>query len=209
MMSRAIIRRGTLSLVQLPHQYGYKLFIVDENKDICKGPNTGIYVEDRFIAAAEDGSIVVSFEKSEKTYECILSHGSFAMKSSYTIGVENYQLEGALIFNEESFVSGRIAKILVRLRLKLNGVPVSLKKLRDPQITLNTQTISMLTNTKIFDGLNLGNDRDACVELLVPNGLNMVNITFDGWVETVNNPKLGLTFSEHFEIDRRLNSEKF
>ena len=114
-----------------------------------------------------------------------------------------------MIFNEESFVSGRIAKILVRLRLKLNGVPVSLKKLKDPQITLNTQTISMLTNTKIFEGLNLSNDRDACVELLVPNGLNVVNVTFDGWVETVNNPKLALTFTENFEIDRRLNSDKF
>ena len=131
-MSRAIIKRGTLSLVQLPHQYGYKLFIVDENKEICKGPNTGIYVEDRFLAAGEDGSIVVSFEKAEKTYECILIHENFAMKSSYTIGIENYQLDGALIFNEESFVSGRIAKILVRLRLKLNGVPVSLKKLKEP-----------------------------------------------------------------------------
>ena len=67
----------------------------------------------------------------------------------------------------------------------------------------------MLTNTKIFEGLKLDNDRDVCVDLLVPNGLNMVNVTFDGWVETVNNPKLPLTFSEHFEIDRRLNSDKF
>ena len=209
MMSRAIVRKGTLSLVQLPYQYGYKLYILDEHKDICKGAKTGIYVEDRLMQVNEEGCVLVPFEKEEKKYDCILVHKNFGMKASYTVHREDIRLQGALIFNEESFISGRMAKMIMRIRLTLNKVPLSLKKLKDSVITLNTLTIDGVSNTKIFEDLDLSDGQDPFIEFLVPNGLNYIALTFEGNLETVNNPKLELSFTETVNIDKRVNTDTF
>ena len=185
------------------------MFILDESKSLCKGPHTGIYVGDKFMPVGEDGCVKVPFEKTNKTYDCILMHENFAMKASYSVNMEKFSLAGALIFNEESFISGRMAKIIVRLRLNLNGVPVSLTKIQQARITLNTCTVNDVTNTKVFEDLKLANDTDPCFEFLVPNGLNFVNVTFEGHVESVNNPKVNLSFSDNFLIDKRQNTDLF
>lgn len=213
-MSRAVIKKGTLNLVQLPYKHGYKLFVLDEDKEICRGQNTGIYVGDKFMAIPEDGSefcVKVPFEKIEKSYDCILQHGNFAMRANYTLESENYTLTGGLIFNEESFISGRMAKILLRLRLNLNKNPVSLNKFKQDSIiiTLNTMTYSGQTNTKVFEEINLTDDEDPKIEFLVPNGLSYVNVTFQGAIESVNNPHLELSYSQDFNIHKRNNSDIF
>ena len=41
--ARVVIKKGSLSLVHKPTIGGYACYILDENKQICSGPSTGIF----------------------------------------------------------------------------------------------------------------------------------------------------------------------
>ena len=43
--SRAVIKKGSLSLIHKPTIAGHLAYVLDENKKICSGPKTGIYFD--------------------------------------------------------------------------------------------------------------------------------------------------------------------
>jgi hypothetical protein len=43
MSGRAIIKKGSLSLIHKPGVAGHIAYILDENKEICKGSGSGIH----------------------------------------------------------------------------------------------------------------------------------------------------------------------
>lgn len=43
--SRAVIKKGSLSLIQKPTSFGHQAFILDENKDILKGEGVSIFLD--------------------------------------------------------------------------------------------------------------------------------------------------------------------
>ena len=53
-MSRAIIKKGQLSLIHRATPAGHVSFIIDIDKKICKGENTGVWLENKFYKAKED-----------------------------------------------------------------------------------------------------------------------------------------------------------
>jgi hypothetical protein len=59
--SRAIIKKGKLSVIDKITPAGSLLYILGENLDICKGRNVGIFVEGKFYNANEEGKIIIPF----------------------------------------------------------------------------------------------------------------------------------------------------
>ena len=45
MSSRAVIKKGSLSLIHKPTIAGHLVYILDENKKICVGSKTGVYFD--------------------------------------------------------------------------------------------------------------------------------------------------------------------
>ena len=65
--SRAIIKKGRLTIVDKITPAGSLFFILDENLEICKGSNTGMYVEGKFHSSNEEGKIVIPFSSSTRS----------------------------------------------------------------------------------------------------------------------------------------------
>lgn len=68
--SRAIFKKGLLTIVESPTIAGHLVTIVDESSNICKpteGGRTGIWMNDRFHAANADGHIVIPYSNSSDT----------------------------------------------------------------------------------------------------------------------------------------------
>ena len=45
MSARAIIKKGSLSLIHTPTVAGHLAYVLDENKQICIGPKTGVFLD--------------------------------------------------------------------------------------------------------------------------------------------------------------------
>jgi len=75
MSARAVVKKGSLSLVHRSTIAGQQLFILDDQKRICKGGDcrTGVIMDGKFYAASkEKGRIDIPFAKSPQTTKLIL-----------------------------------------------------------------------------------------------------------------------------------------
>lgn len=51
MSARAIVKKGSLSLIHKPTVSGHLAYILDENKKICTGPKTGLWFDGEYYPA--------------------------------------------------------------------------------------------------------------------------------------------------------------
>jgi hypothetical protein len=81
MSARAVVKKGSLSLVHRSTIAGQQLFILDDQKRICKGEDcrTGVIIDGKFYGASkEKGRIDIPFAKSAHSTQIILIRDHFA-----------------------------------------------------------------------------------------------------------------------------------
>ena len=80
--ARAVIKKGSLSMIHKPTVAGHLAYVLDENKKICSGGNetTGIYFDGNFYEANPDrgGKVFIPYGKNNMTAKAILIHKGFA-----------------------------------------------------------------------------------------------------------------------------------
>lgn len=96
--------------------------LIDEDKNICKGDNTGMWFENKFYKAQpeKNGRIVIPYEKNYASGKAILVNDGFAQLVEFERLTETYALEVGYFVLNESLIMGNEAKILVRPVLKVN-----------------------------------------------------------------------------------------
>ena len=58
--ARAVVKKGSLSLIHRSTAAGHMCYIIDDNRAICKD-NTGLWLENKFYEAKPDGSIFIPY----------------------------------------------------------------------------------------------------------------------------------------------------
>ena len=82
--SRAVIKKGQLSLIHKPTIAGHLGYILDENKEVCKGPKTGVYFDGQYYASNEEnGKVFMPYGASSLISKAILIHNQFAQLSDF------------------------------------------------------------------------------------------------------------------------------
>ena len=107
MSSRAVVRKGALTLIRQSVSSGLVFMILDENKQICLGSDTGIFINDVWHPVNDNGEIKIPYsDKSKKTGSAVVIHEGFADIAPYEIPKDTYSFFTSLIFNEESLQPG-------------------------------------------------------------------------------------------------------
>lgn len=84
------MKKGSLSLIHKSTSAGHIATIIDDSRQVCKGSNTGIWVENKFHAANEDGSIFIAYAVTERVTNVIMVHGDFAQLGEFRRKSEDY-----------------------------------------------------------------------------------------------------------------------
>jgi hypothetical protein len=108
MSARAVIKKGSLSFIHKPTIAGHLAYILDENKRICKGSNTGIYFDGQYYKA-EEGKIFIPYGKQVLTSKVILMNNGFAQLSDFSRQTEEYEFKALIAINPESILIGKKA----------------------------------------------------------------------------------------------------
>ena len=61
MSARAVIKKGSLSLIHKSTIAGHQATILDDDRQVCKGKGTGLWIDNKFFAAKQDGSIFIPY----------------------------------------------------------------------------------------------------------------------------------------------------
>lgn len=139
--ARAVIKKGSLSLIHRSTVAGHQATIIDDSRKVCKTPGTGIWLENKFYTAKDDGSIFIPYAQQTQSSNVIMVHGDFAQLGEFTRKCEDYSFECQFYLNEESVLVGSTASVLINPMLKING--------RRAQLTL-LQNITAVIKTEDF-----------------------------------------------------------
>lgn len=64
--ARAVIKKGSLSLIHRSTIAGHLAYVLDANKNVCKGDKTGVWFDNKYYQADKDtGRIFIPYSKEE------------------------------------------------------------------------------------------------------------------------------------------------
>ena len=128
--------------------------ILDDNKQVCKGPKTGLWVQNKFHAAKDDGTIYIEYQKSAQDLKVIMQHNEFSQLGDFTCKTESYEFQAGFFLNQESVIMGSTATVLVTPHLQINGRSADLKLLQNIKATIRTEDfINGIPTTLNFDNI--------------------------------------------------------
>jgi hypothetical protein len=204
--SRAIIKKGSLSLVSGPAPKGKVFFIVDENSQVCNSKSTGIWFKNTFYTPdATNGGITIPYMKQSVNDNAILVHESFAELANVTVSEEVYRLSGYFHFNHESLIMGNTTKILVKPYLTINDREAKLDYLKN--ISVNVSMLKLENDisipiSNVFDNLVCSNDKDIEVEIQIPPKLTALEFSFNAEVYNYSKEtKQTLSFKQSVQLN--------
>lgn len=82
--ARAMVKKGSLSLIHKATIAGHLATLLDEDRKVCKGPNTGIWLEKKYYASKDDGSIFIPYSTHVLQTDLIMVHDEFAQLGEFT-----------------------------------------------------------------------------------------------------------------------------
>ena len=183
-VSRAVIQRGFLQYSYKDTPYGQVVYILDEKKNICKGRNTGIWVNNIwFKSNFKTGTILIPFNISG---DKIIKHIDFCCYTKIDNIEENYDLRGFFIYTNESFIVGNKVKILVRPYLYHNDKICSLNELKKAKIIIlstKKENENEIPSNIIINNVKLSYDNEYCFEYVIPPKLKSLVFKLIGEVE--------------------------
>ena len=107
-MSRAIIKKGSLSLIHRSTAAGHAAFIIDADRKICTSEKTGVWIKDKFYKAdnKNSGAILIPYGKTEESTKIIMIHEGFAQLGHFTRNTETYTFDAEFHLNSEQILVG-------------------------------------------------------------------------------------------------------
>ena len=173
--SRVVVRKGRLRYVMRNSTAGHVFTILDENHQPV--PDARLWMAGREYKPTQDGHIVTPYGQRAGRVPIVLSHGNLASLAHLQHRREEYQLRAGIYVDRESLVSGHNAVVLVRPGLFLNGVPVTLSILEDPELVITSQDHDGISTTQTVKPFALFEHRESVHEFRVPPRLAELQFT--------------------------------
>ena len=205
-VSRAVIQRGNLRCIHKNTVNGKVLYILNEDNKICKGEETGIWINNVWYPSIRDtGAILIPY--SVKGDFFILKHEDFCcIGTNISIPEEKYDFNGLFIINEESFIMGNVTKILVRPYLYVCDELCPLETLKNVKLTINTiktENKQEIPSIKVIDNIELSYNKEFVFDFEVPPKLISVNFILSGEIKLKTIDKIEiLQFSQQYFFNR-------
>jgi hypothetical protein len=205
--SRALVRKGRLRPLVATGTAGQVVTVVDDaNRPV---PDAVVWLGGQEYRAGPDGAAVVPFSTSPGRRPVVLSRGDFACLDYLQHQPEHYNLAVGIHVDREALLSQRVAAVLVRPGLSLNGSSVSLKLLEEVKLRLtSTDQDGIATSLEVPD-FKLFEDRESVYEFRVPPRLATLSITLQARVKSLTqNKPIDLAATQTFSLNGIVKTDK-
>ena len=199
--SRAMIQKGKLRHIVRTTPSGQSFIVFDENNR--RLPDASLWMGDRLYTADANGEIVVPFSTRPGRQPVILMHDDTVTLSFFQHLKETYSLQAGIYVDRESLLSNRVAKLLVRPGLRLNGIPVGVGLLKDARLEISSVDEEGVVTTDSVSDLELKDDAEYVHEFRVPPRLATIGITLHAQVKNLSqNNDVDLRATDSFTVNQ-------
>lgn len=197
--ARAVIKKGSLSLVHRSTVAGHLAYILDAKKNICASDKTGVWFDQKYYPADQtSGRIFIPYGKTDLNSKIIMIHGDFAQLGDFTQKTESYSFSAQFYLHQESILVGASTNIIIRAQLLINGRRTTLSMLKNVKLVLTTfNYIDSIPVTKTFENLSFINDQELSVSFQVPPNLRDINVVLTCDVLNATTKKMQNFSSSH------------
>jgi len=189
--TRVLIRKGSLSIIQQSLKGVMKLYIVNEEKEICIEKTSLLYKDQLYKASKEDkGKILIPMEKSNTLLsEVILINGDFSSIAKIEIPAEHYNLKLTTVYNEERVLPGTLAEFIILPEIECAGQRIALSHLKEAKVIIDCKNHNGVSTQEVITGkdIDLSQNKDIVINYLIPPKTNNLTITFSGKLKDINN----------------------
>lgn len=206
--SRAIVRKGRLDLIERVGPNGHVFAVFDGERQQVM--DAVLRFGERDFTANEQGYIRVPFTTEAQDRRVLVRSGALSDVSTFRHRPEAYALDGATHIAAETLIEGNRARIIVRPRLTLNGQRLSLDRVEDLQLEIESwdfeQAISTLTVDDLratsaalleSDGEGAASQGILVAEIQVPERLRQLRVQLKGKVRrSVDGERVELSSSQ-------------
>ncbi len=199
--SRALIRRGRLTMIGQPTAVGQQYRIFDHNQNLVT--NALLWISGRKYSPDDNGMITVPFTNSPAKQMAIISRDDLSSMQMVEQTNEDYALEASLYVDRESLIRSEKANLVVRPRLSVSGIPTSVGLLKEPQLSIISVNQDGISSTTVFEDIKLADNSETDIEFVVPPRLNTLTFTLRGHVENLSqNQPQPLAVSRTYSINQ-------
>lgn len=177
--SRAMIRKGALTLIQQQADTGLVIHVVNEQKQICS-TDTTLMFENSVHKPNETGGFLIPYGKEVKYINAIVTHGDFAEIISFNVPRFTSSFDASLLFNEESLFTGATTEFVLQPKLFICGKLVSLGLITEPKVQIKVVNDKGIVKNTDFDKIKLSYQEDVSIKYLVPPKTKRITITLSG-----------------------------
>lgn len=181
--SRAVIHKGQLQYTERQGAAGHVFTVRDEAGNPLA--DAAIWFGGKRYSGDARGEIALPYSTKPGTRPLILLHGPLASLARFQHAAETYKLSAGVHLEREALLAGRTARILVRPTLLLNGLPISLKVLEDPVLTIRSRDGDGVDAVLEVRDLALSAEREFVHEIQVPANLSLVAVSLRARVQSL------------------------
>lgn len=188
--SRAIIRKGQLSVLSRITFAGHEFKVIDENGKSV--PDASLWIAGQLYEPEKnkDGEslnkILVPFSTQPGRQSVIIKQGDFTSLEFFDHRAENYSLVAGLFVDRESLLRSRQSQVIVRPQLLLSGVPIPSGLLENVQLRITTTDLDGNASTITKEGIELSELGETVVPFQVPPRLQKIQLQLMGQIESMS-----------------------
>jgi hypothetical protein len=164
--SRALIRKGRLRPVVSNGTVGHNIRVIDESNKPVAGAT--VWLGGAEYTPDKDGVVTVPYSNSPGRHPIVLRSGDFASLDYLDHQAESYRLTAGFHLDRESLLTQRVANLIVRPGLYLNGIPVSTKLLEEVKLRITSTDLAGIATAVEVPEFKLFEDRESTHEIRVP-----------------------------------------
>ncbi|MFO0808573.1 MAG: hypothetical protein U0746_08120 [Gemmataceae bacterium] len=198
--SRALVRKGRLRPLVTTGTAGLTVRVVDEaNKPVN---DAAVWLGGTEYKAEKDGTIAVPYSTNPGRRPIVLSRGDFACLDVIDHKGEDYRLTAGLYIDRESLLASRVATLVIRPGLLLNGTPVSTKLLEDVKLRVTSTDHDGIATSVEVPNFKLFEDRETTYDIRVPARLATLAVTLNAKVKSLSrNQEVRYEATETFALN--------
>lgn len=184
--SRALVRKGKLHSLVRGSIAGQVFTVLDEKNQHVK--KASLWLRGHEYTADKDGRIAVPFSNQPGAQAIVLCDGGFCSLDHFQHEAESYQLHAAFHVDRESLIRRKIAKVIIRPSLTVNGTPAVFTQLKDVRLTITSTDHDGVNSSKEVGGdeIKLALDRDTVYEFAVPDRLASLHFTLQATIKNLS-----------------------
>jgi hypothetical protein len=182
--SRALIRKGRLHAMVTNTTAGHKIRVFDEANTPVNDAKVWLGQVD--YTADKDGAIYLPFSTTPGPRNMILAKGDFACLSQLQHQAENYELRVGFHLDRESLLTQRLAQLILRPALYVNGKPSTLSLLEEVHLQMTTTDLDGTPSSIDVPNFKLFEDRETTYEFRVPPRLANISVRLSGVVQNLS-----------------------